>query len=48
MINSAFEVDMFDGYGCTEAAYVAWECTEHVGYHINVDMVVTEFTKNGE
>ena len=48
LINSAFGVDMLDGYGCTEASYIAWECTEHVGYHINVDMVVTEFTKDGE
>jgi phenylacetate-CoA ligase len=47
-INSAFEIDMFDGYGCTEAGYVAWECTEHIGYHINIDMVVTEFVRDGE
>ena len=48
LINSAFEVEMFDVYGCTEAGCVAWECSEHAGYHINMDLVATEFVKNGE
>jgi len=48
LINSAFEVEMLDGYACVEAGYVAWECSEHAGYHINKDLVVVEFVKDGE
>lgn len=48
LINSKFETEMLDIYGCTEAGDIAWECSEHVGYHMNMDLVVTEFTKDGE
>jgi phenylacetate-CoA ligase len=47
-INSAFNVDMLDVYGCTEAGNIAWECSEHAGYHTNIDLVVTEFVKDEE
>jgi len=47
-INLVFETETFDGYGCIEAGYIAWECTEHAGYHINIDSVVTEFVKDGQ
>ncbi len=48
LINSSFETEIFDTYGCTEAGFVSWECSEHVGYHTNVDLVVAEFVKDGE
>lgn len=48
LINSTFETGMFDVYGCREAGDIAWECSEHAGYHINMDLVVTEFVKDGE
>ncbi len=48
LINSSFETEMFDTYGCTEAGFIAWECSEHAGYHTNVDLVVAEFVKDGE
>lgn len=48
LISSAFGVEMFDGYGCIESGYIAWECFEHAGYHINTDLIVTEFVKDGE
>ena len=47
-INSKFGVEMFDLYGCTEAGDVAWECSEHVGYHMNIDLLMIEFVKDGE
>lgn len=47
-INSAFNIDMLDVYGCTEAGNIAWECSEHAGYHTNIDLVVTEFVKDDE
>jgi len=48
VINSAFGVEMFDVYGCTEAGNIAWECSEHSGYHMNIDLMVTEFVKDNE
>jgi len=48
LINSTFKAEMFDVYGCTEVGNVAWECSEHAGYHINMDLVVTEFLKDDE
>lgn len=48
LIRSAFGCDSVDDYGCYEAGPLAWECREHVGYHLNVDSVVMEFLKDGE
>jgi len=42
-INSTFAVEMYDTYGCSEAPRLAWECDEHVGYHICVTGSVVEF-----
>lgn len=47
-ISSVFGCDMFDYYGCVELSLLMWECGEHVGYHMNVDSVVTEFLNQGE
>lgn len=48
LIRSVFECDSVDDYGCYEAGPLAWECREHVGYHINIDSVVMEFLKEEE
>lgn len=29
------------------AGNIAWECSEHAGYHTNIDLVVPEFVKDG-
>lgn len=47
-INSVFNVEMIDHFGCVELNRTAWECSEHAGYHIDVDSVVMEFVENGE
>ena len=47
-IESSLEVDVLDFYGCVEVERVAWECRERVGYHMDVDSVVTEFVKDNE
>lgn len=47
-INSIFDVEMVDHFGCVELNRTAWECSEHAGYHIDVDAVVMEFITNGE
>lgn len=47
-INSVFNVEMFDQFGCVEMGRTAWECPEHAGYHIDMESVVMEFIKDGE
>lgn len=47
-INSVFNVEMIDLYGGVELNRTAWECSEHVGYHMDIDSVVFEFIKEGE
>lgn len=47
LIESAFGAEVFDYYGATELGCIAWECSEHRGYHINIDTVVVEFIKKG-
>lgn len=47
-INSVFDVEMVDMFGCVELNRTAWECSEQVGYHIDIDAVVMEFIRDGE
>jgi len=47
-IDSVFNVRTIDHFGCVELNRTAWECSEHAGYHIDVDAVVMEFISNGE
>jgi len=47
VINSAFDVDLFDVYVAEEAGCLAWECQEHSGYHLNMDTVLMEFVDEG-
>jgi len=46
-LRSAFESNVSDLYGSLEFGSIAWECTEHSGYHIDIDNVVMEFVKDG-
>lgn len=48
LINSVCKTELIDHYACCEFGLLAWECQEHLGYHINMDNVVMEFVKNGE
>ena len=47
-INSTFGVKMFDQFGCIEVGRSAWECEEHVGYHMDIDALVMEFVEDNE
>ena len=47
LIESTFSAEVFDCYGATELGCIAWECSEHRGYHINIDTVLVELIKNG-
>ncbi len=48
LINSAFDIELVDLFGCMEVNRTAWECSEHCGYHLDIDSVVTEFISEGE
>lgn len=48
LIASAFGAEVFDYYGATELGCIAWECSDHKGYHINIDTVVVELIKKGK
>ncbi len=47
LIESVFEVPVVDLYGSLEFGYMAWECSEHQGYHLNMESVVMEFLQGG-
>jgi phenylacetate-CoA ligase len=48
LINSVFNTDLVDLFGCIEVNRTAWECSEHCGYHLDVDSVITEFIQDGD
>lgn len=48
VINSAFNVEIYDQFGSVEMGRTAWECPEHSGYHIDIEAVVMEFIKDNE
>ena len=49
LISSAFKVNPIDAYAAWEGGCMAWECSRHAGYHINMDQVLMEFIdENGE
>ena len=41
-INSVFNNQIVDVYGSWETCCMAWECSEHAGYHINMDTALVE------
>lgn len=46
LFEKTFHSEVFDNYVCNEFGNVAWECKEHVGYHINVDNKLVEFIQD--
>jgi phenylacetate-CoA ligase len=49
LLERTFKAQYFDQYGCTEIDRSAWQCQEHIGYHMDVDSVITQFVdENGE
>ena len=45
-IDSIFESRLLDIYASLEFGLLAWECRSHIGYHVNVDSVLTEYVQN--
>ena len=48
LLEEVFKSEIFDYYGLQELGCIAWECSEHTGYHMNIDTVVIEFTGDGK
>ena len=48
VINSVFNVEMFDQFGSVEMGRTAWECPQHSGYHMDMEAVVMEFIRDNE
>ena len=47
-LQSAFGVDPVDFYGAIECGWIAWQCAQRVGYHVNADCLVVELLRDGE
>lgn len=42
MLEEAFQVPVFDQYGCGEASGIAYECAHHKGMHLTQEHVIAE------
>ena len=49
LITNSFDTELFDYYASEEFNLIAWECSEHSGYHVNIDNLLVEIvSKHGE
>lgn len=48
LIHNSTGAEIFDLYGSVETERLAWECSNHHGYHMDVDGSVIEFVKDNE
>jgi len=48
LLESTFNANVVDIYGCNEAGDIAWQCRQGQGYHINIDNVIVEILKDGQ
>jgi len=42
-IEDVFDAPFYDQFGCSEVDRTAWQCPEKIGYHMDVDSVITQF-----
>ncbi len=42
-IENTFNAPFYDQFGCAEIDRSAWQCPEKIGYHLDVDSVITQF-----
>jgi len=48
-VEDVFGAPFLDQYGCSEIDRSAWQCPEKIGYHMDVDSVITQFVDdNGD
>lgn len=43
IIEKVFNAPFYDQFGCVELDRTAWQCPHKVGYHMDVDSVITQF-----
>lgn len=48
LIKEGFGIEPNDFYGSMEFGWIAWQCQERSGYHINSDCVIAECLKDGK
>ncbi len=48
IMSRAFKGRIFDFYCSEEGGFIAWECPQCSGYHINTDIVIVEILQNGK
>lgn len=48
LLTGAFGVEPVDFYGCMEFGWIAWQCPERRGYHINSDCLILECLQDGK
>jgi phenylacetate-CoA ligase len=48
LIEEVFQVPMIDHYGAMEFGYMAWQCPEFEGLHLNEDLFVFEILRDGQ
>jgi phenylacetate-CoA ligase len=42
-VENTFNAPFYDQFGCSEVDRTAWQCPEKVGYHMDIDSVITQF-----
>jgi phenylacetate-CoA ligase len=42
-MEEVFHAPFYDQFGCSEVDRTAWQCPEKLGYHMDVDSVITQF-----
>jgi len=47
-ITAGFGIEPTDFYGSMEFGWIAWECPEHQGYHVNSDCLIVECLRDGQ
>lgn len=48
LLEEAFQIPVIDHYGAMEFGYMAWQCPEFEGLHLNEDLFVFEVLRDGE
>jgi phenylacetate-CoA ligase len=48
LIESAFQIPLIDHFGAMEFGYLAWQCPEFEGLHLNEDAFLFEILRDGE
>lgn len=48
LIENQFNAPFYDQYACIEFDRIAWQCSEKIDYHVDVETLALQFIKEGE